>query len=102
MKISELLLALESIKAVHGDLDVHLVDGFASWRLPPLRGVRYTTDLVPGSRTIGGERALVRFSDVRVTPEASKDWRNHVKEAGFYDAVVLTEYGPEVVGDGID
>ena len=57
---------------------------------------------MPGSRTIGGERALVRFSDVRVTPEASKDWRNHVKEAGFYDAVVLTEYGPEVVGDGID
>jgi hypothetical protein len=100
VKISEVIFALEAIKDTHGDLDVHLIDGFASWRLPPLRAVRYTTDLVPGMRNLGGERSLVRFGDVRVTSDFSPEWRRHVREAGFYDAVVLTEHGPEVVENG--
>lgn len=94
MKISELLAQLELIKHTHGDLDVHLVDGFARWRLPRVGAARYTTDLVPGMRTLGGEHSLVRFGEVRVTPDFAPDWRRHVREAGFFDAVVLTEEGP--------
>lgn len=91
MKISELIHQLDDIRATHGDLNVHLLDGFASWCLPPLAAARYTTDLVPGMRTLGGEQSLVRFNEVRVTGEFAPQWRSHVREAGFYDAVVLTE-----------
>lgn len=93
VKISELLAKLELIKLQHGDLDVHLIDGFAPQRLPPLRAVRYTTDLVPGMRGVGGEGSLIRFNEVRVQPDFAPEWRRHVREAGFYDAVVLTEHG---------
>lgn len=98
MKISELLAKLELIKLAHGDLDVHLIDGFAPHRLPPLRAVRYTTDLVPGMPSVGGTDSLVRFSDVRIVPDFADRWRHHVKEAGFYDAVVLGEHGSSFVG----
>lgn len=93
MKISELIHRLEDIRSTHGDLDVHLVDAFASWRLPKLGAARYATDLVPGMRTLGGERSLVRFGEVRVAPDFAPEWRRHVRDAGFYDAVVLTESG---------
>lgn len=102
VKISQLLAQLELIKLAHGDLDVHLIDGFAPHRLPPLRAVRYTTDLVPGHPCVGGTEALVRFSDVRVAPEFTDNWRRHVREAGFFDAVVLGEHGASFVGEPFD
>jgi hypothetical protein len=94
VRITELVAKLESIRHVHGDLDVHLVDPFARWRLPPLGGVHYTTDLVPGSPMVGGERSLVRFGEVRVGSDFAPQWRRHVRDAGFFDAVVLTEEVP--------
>ncbi len=96
MKISELTTALELIRQAHGDIDVHLVDPLAPWRLPPIGRPRYATGLVPGMIQLGGERAMLRFDQVRVETSFAARWSAHVRECFIHDAVVIGEdYGDE-------